>query len=77
MSSSFGTESAVLLSIVAEVDPCTPVLFLQTGMLFPETLAYAEQLAEHLGLSNIWQVRPDGAMRRQVDPDNDLWITDP
>ena len=37
--SSFGTESAILLHMIAEIDPATPVIFLDTGKLFPETLA--------------------------------------
>ena len=48
--SSFGAESAVLLHLVATIDPTTPVLFVDTGRHFPETLAYRDQLATHLGL---------------------------
>jgi hypothetical protein len=39
--SSFGAESAVLLHLMATVDPNTPVLFLNTGKLFGETLRWA------------------------------------
>ena len=38
--SSFGADSVVLLHMAAQIDPGIPVLFLETGMLFPETLAY-------------------------------------
>ncbi|MEP6829521.1 MAG: phosphoadenosine phosphosulfate reductase family protein, partial [Rhizomicrobium sp.] len=38
--SSFGAESAVLLHLVAAIDAATPVLFLNTGKLFGETLRY-------------------------------------
>lgn len=71
--SSFGTESAVLLDMVAKIDPTTPVLFLDTGMLFPETLAYRDQLQERLGLTDIRVFTPDDAERRRLDPEDMLW----
>ena len=47
--SSFGTESAVLLHLVAQADPATPVIFVDTLKMFDETLAYRETLIERLG----------------------------
>jgi phosphoadenosine phosphosulfate reductase len=73
--SSFGTESAVLLHMVAEIDPKTPILFLDTGMLFSETLAYRDQLQERLGLTDIRVFTPDEADRLRLDPENMLWST--
>ena len=49
VASSFGIESATLLKIVADVDPSIPVVFLDTGWLFPETLAYRDTLVARLG----------------------------
>ena len=74
--SSFGAESVVLLHMLSEIDRTTPVIFLDTKMLFPETLAYQRQVSEALGLSNIQIVRsmsietddPDGTLH-QRDPD--------
>ena len=51
--SSFGADSAVLLALVADIDPSIPVLFLHTGKHFPETLAYRDRLAALLGLTYI------------------------
>ena len=48
--SSFGAESAVLLHMVAQIDPATPILFLNTGKLFGETLRYRDRLQDELGL---------------------------
>ncbi len=48
--SSFGAESAVLLHLVATVNPETRVVFLDTGFHFPETLAYRDELIARLGL---------------------------
>ena len=44
--SSFGTESALLLSFVAEIDPSVPVLFLDTGKHFGETLRHRDRLVQ-------------------------------
>lgn len=74
--SSFGTESAVLLHMVAEIDRTVPVLFLDTGMLFSETLAYRDQLREGLGLTDIRIFEPDAADQQRLDPDGMLWATD-
>jgi phosphoadenosine phosphosulfate reductase len=67
--SSFGAESVVLLHMVAQINPATPVIFLDTEMLFPETLTYQHALAEHLGLTDLRVIRPDRAqvLDRDVD----------
>ena len=67
--SSFGAESVVLLHMVAGIDPATPVIFLDTEMLFPETLAYQRELAGTLGLTDMRVVTPDrtALMERDVD----------
>lgn len=75
--SSFGAESAVLLHLAAGIAPTTPVIFLDTAQLFPETLQYQIALSEKLGLTNVRVHRPDEDERRAVDPSNDLWRTDP
>ncbi|HWM60822.1 MAG TPA: phosphoadenosine phosphosulfate reductase family protein, partial [Rhizomicrobium sp.] len=51
--SSFGAESAVLLKLVADIDPGTPILFLNTGKLFGETLRYRDRLQDVLGLGDV------------------------
>ncbi len=71
--SSFGAEAAVLLSLVARIDPSTPVLFLQTGMHFLQTLAYRKALSERLGLTDVRLVTPDAKERADLDPRDDLW----
>jgi phosphoadenosine phosphosulfate reductase len=70
--SSFGADSAVLLHMVAEIDPATPVLFQETGMLFPETLDYQRTLAARLGLSDLRLIRPDPEDLAADDPDGTL-----
>ena len=70
--SSFGAEAAVLLHMVAQVDRATPVLFGDTGMLFPETETYREQLIDRLGLTDVRIVRPNPAAVETGDPSGTL-----
>jgi len=74
--SSFGTESAILLHMIARVDPATPVIFLDTGKLFPETLAYRDALVARLGLTGVRNIRPSGGQLAAWDPDGRLWEKD-
>jgi phosphoadenosine phosphosulfate reductase len=75
--SSFGTESAALLKVMADVDPAIPVIFLDTGWLFEETLAYRDTLIATLGLRDVRSIKPlEEALLRQ-DPDRELWFSDP
>ena len=75
--SSFGAESAVLLHLVAQVDPAVPVLFLDTGKHFPETLAYRDELVAHLGLTNLRILTPDADELAAKDDNGLRWSWDP
>ena len=66
--SSFGAEAAVLLDMVASIDRATPVIFLDTGKLFPETLAYRDRLVGRLGLSDVRTITPDPKALAARDP---------
>lgn len=66
--SSFGAESAVLLKLIADLDPATPVVFLETGKLFAETLSYRDRLVNELGLRDVRSVRPQLAALQREDP---------
>jgi phosphoadenosine phosphosulfate reductase len=74
--SSFGAESAVLLHLVARANPDMPVLFLDTGMLFAQTLDYRRGLAARLGLTQVRDLRPHFEDLATADPNADLWQTD-
>ncbi len=73
--SSFGADSAVLLHLVAGIDRTVPVLFIDTGKLFGETLRYRDQLAERLRLTDMRTLRPDAADMSAHDPDGILWAS--
>ena len=76
--SSFGAESAVLLHLIAQVDPNIPVLFLDTGKHFAETIEYRDELVAKVGLTNLQILTPDEGelaandetgLRGSYDPD--------
>ncbi len=75
--SSFGADSVVLLHMVAQIDKATPVVFVDTGQHFPETLDYRDRLVESLGLSNIVDAAPDAATVLREDPEKFLFAADP
>lgn len=63
LSSSFGGQSAALIHMATRIDPNVPILFLNTGFLFMETLKYAADLAEKLHLN----IREFKASREQIE----------
>lgn len=75
LSSSFGAESAVLLHMVASIDRATPVLFLDTGKLFPETHQYRDELVTRLGLTQVQIVTPAANTVAAHDIAGTLWLT--
>ena len=75
--SSFGTESAALLKVMADVDPAIPVIFLDTGWLFEETLAYRDTLTAKLGLKDVRSIKPLEETLSREDPERELWFSDP
>lgn len=75
--SSFGTESAVLLDLVSRADPSVPVIFLDTGKMFQETLDYRDLLVERLGLRDVRSIQPDPAVIAAKDGTGLRWSYDP
>jgi phosphoadenosine phosphosulfate reductase len=75
--SSFGAESAVLLHMVAAIDVDVPVIFTNTQKMFGETLAYRDELAERLGLTDLRVFRPDPRLLRAKDGTGLRWSYDP
>jgi len=67
VSSSFQTQSVPLLHLIAQVCPAMPIIFLDTGFHFPETLTFRDELQERYQL-NIRVVYPSidkGSLFRQ------------
>jgi phosphoadenosine phosphosulfate reductase len=75
--SSFGSSGAVLLHMAASVDRSLPVIFLDTGKHFGETLRYRDRLIAALGLRDVRTLMPDPSRLERHDPDGSLWATNP
>jgi len=74
---SFGADSGLLLAMVAEIDRNLPVLFLETGKHFVETLEYGKRLAGQFGLTNVIWIQPDAAMLQAKDLEGVMWQSQP
>lgn len=77
VTSSFGSESAVLLDLVAQVNKAIPVIFVDTGRLFAATTNYRDHLTDHFGLTNVQTLKASDLMVKNTDPDGKLFETDP
>ena len=66
--SSFGTESAALLKVMADIDPSIPVVFLDTGWLFDETPVSREAL-----LATPGDVRRASMSSKTATTESSLW----
>lgn len=75
--SSFGAEAAVTLALASEIDGSLPVLFLDTGRHFAQTLSYKRALEKTLNLRRIVVLEPDRAEAEAEDADDRLWSRDP
>jgi phosphoadenosine phosphosulfate reductase len=51
LTTSFGIQSAVMLHLVTRIVPEVPVIFIDTGYLFPETYRFADELTKKLNLN--------------------------
>ena len=76
--SSFQTNSVVLLDIISKIDKSIPIYMINTGFLFPETLLFRDQLQSLLGLHiqevysqtpKIHQMSTQGRLLFATDPD--------
>lgn len=75
--SSFGSESAVLLHLVATANPAIPVIFLDTQKLFAETLRYRTRLQHHFGLEDVRVIGPRKCEMGDEDPQGTLSMSNP
>jgi phosphoadenosine phosphosulfate reductase len=75
--SSFGAESAAMLGLIAEVDPAMPIVFIDTGMHFQQTLQYRDELSAFLKLTDVRTSKPISEEVKAVDPKGVLHRTDP
>lgn len=74
--SSFGAESAILLHMISEIDPSVPVIMLNTGKLFGETLRFRDRLQDKLRLTDVRTTYPHADDLLDGDPKGGLWQRD-
>lgn len=77
LASSLGVDSVVLLHMVAQIDKNVPIIFLDTGKHFRETLSYRDMIIEDLGLTDFRNIRPDPQALSVEDPTGMLHAADP
>jgi len=75
--SSFSTESAVLLDLVARADRTVPVIFVDTLKMFAETLNYRDTLIKRLGFTDSRTVTPLPDAIASKDATGLRWSYDP
>lgn len=71
--SSFGAEAIVLLHLVSQIDPKTPVIFLDTQKHFAQTLSYRNKIMARLKLENVISMQPDQSLLDEHDKQGNLW----
>ncbi len=77
LATSMGVDSAVLLHMVSRINPNLPVIFLDTGKHFRETLAYRDDLVSRFGLTGFRNITPNQAQVLSEDPDGTLNQSEP
>lgn len=72
-STSFGIQAAVMLNLISQHAPKIPVVFIDTGFLFPETYRYADELINKLGNIDLRVYHPQYSAARIEALWGDLW----
>jgi len=75
--SSFGAEAALLLAMLADIDRHVPVIFLDTGKHFPETLTYRDVLIRRFGFTDVRNIYPSRSDLAKSHDSGQLWRDDP
>lgn len=76
LSSSFGADSAVMLHLCTQVRADLPVVTVDTGFLFPETIRFRDELARRLNL-NLKLYRPRVERDAFLEEHGQMWRTNP
>jgi len=72
MTTSFGIHSALMLYLITRVKPDIPVIWIDTGYLFPETYQFADEMAKRLNL-NLKVYQSDLSPARMEALEGRLW----
>lgn len=71
--SAFNPEDVIIAKWISEIDPATPIVFLDTKKHFPETLRYVDGVISQLGLTGVRTYEPREELVTNSDPDGELW----
>ena len=74
---SFGTESAIILHMISEIDRSFPIILLITNYLFKETIEYKDYLIGKFKFSNFKEVSPSIEDLKINDNKGTLWRENP
>ena len=74
---SFGTESAIILNMISEIDRSLPIILLNTNYLFKETIEYKDYLINKFKFSNFKEISPNSEDLKIYDRNGGLWKKNP
>ena len=74
---SFGTESAIILNMISEINRSLPIILLNTNYLFEETIEYKDYLINKFKFSNFKEIFPNSEDLKTYDRNGGLWKKNP
>ena len=74
---SFGTESAIILHMISDIDRSFPIILLNTNYLFKETIEYKDYLIGKFKFSDFKEISPSVEDLKINDSKGTLWKEDP
>tara|TARA_B100000242_G_scaffold147935_1_gene105436 strand:+ start:307 stop:1005 length:699 start_codon:yes stop_codon:yes gene_type:complete len=74
---SFGTESAIILHMISDIDRSFPIILLNTNYLFKETIEYKDYLIDKFKFSDFKEISPSVEDLKINDSKGTLWKEDP
>ncbi len=75
ITSSFQSHSLVLLHMLSRIDAHTPVIFINTGYHFPETINFRDEVMQAFGMDNLVDLKSQLPKSMQVDAGGRLLFT--
>ncbi|MCF6359254.1 MAG: phosphoadenylyl-sulfate reductase [Cyclobacteriaceae bacterium] len=75
ITSSFQSHSLVLLHMLSRIDPRLPVIFINTGYHFPETIKFRDEIMNAFGMDNLIDLKSSMPKSMQMDAGGRLLFT--
>lgn len=74
VTASLRARSIVVLQMVADINPATPIIFCHAGTLFPESVEYKEKMIERFGFTDIREPKTGEFVTLPGDYDHVEWL---